>query len=270
MGGTCDAAGIEHAAKSMEQCQSIVEVFGGLDVTKGVESTYMTHGRVGCMYEDLGEEGKVDVMKEDDLYPLCGAKSDRLNSHRVCACTATFGDLGLFDKSMGDCKLADETQNIIKTGTFSNELECQDECARDEDCGAVAWVHPFDDHRRTCNFYSHGHKGDGGNRYILCAVKEEYLSTVGKCAGPEKASPLIATFSPAANVLESCRAHCDASDGCEAFQVADQFLHHSEGSSTKGYCGLFGPKSTGDGQEGYRCYTKALAGVHYHKQSEAA
>jgi len=139
MGGECDAAGTEYAAHSVDHCKSVMTEFGGLYAEAGVESE---NDRAGCTWSDEAEASKVDVMKQDGLYPLCSEIHAVRNSHRVCACTAMFGSQKVFNESAGECRNADGGQNKIRTGTFRSAQECEDECTRDSNCGAFAYVHP--------------------------------------------------------------------------------------------------------------------------------
>lgn len=253
MGGECDAAGTEYAAKSVQHCKDIVEGFGGLKSGDGLKSE---NDRAGCTWSDLADDSNVEVFTEDNLYPLCSETHDAVRSHRICACTAMFGTQGLYTEAVGECKSADGGQNKVRSGTFKSVEECQDECTRDQDCAAFAYVHPWDGNEtangRACNFYSDGHTGDGGNSHIRCSSKESYLATIGQCKRHGGESTQVAS-SASVSSFEECEAACNADDTCKAFQVPEVFEW--------GRCALFEGGHTGDGQQSQRCYTKAFGGV---------
>lgn len=248
--GQCDAFGTEFAAHSVERCQMVVQAFGGLTAGLGVKSD---SDRSGCTYSDVGSYSKVQLMKKDDLYPLCSEQHDVARSHRVCACLPTFGDFNVFNETVGSCRGSDGLQNHIRTGMFRSPAECQDECIRDSNCGAFAYVHPWDGNERLCNFYGDAHVGDGSNKHIHCFVKDEYLATIGRCkqhgARNHNRISNINTQSVA-----DCKAACDAESTCRAYEVAEEF-------APGGACDLYGDGHTGDGHRGQRCYTKAMGGV---------
>jgi len=247
--GQCDAAGTEFAAHSVERCQNVVKGFGGLVVGKGVKSE---NDRSGCTYSDTGKGSKVQLMKKDDLYPLCSEKHDIARSHRVCACLPTLGDFNLFKETVGPCKGGDGAQNKIRTGTFRSAAQCQDECTRDSKCGAFAYVHPWDGSDRVCNFYGENHAGDNSNKHIRCHVKDAYLTTIGKCKQYGAKTQKKAGKNIKLESVEECKAACDAKNNCKAYQVQEPF---------KTTCKLFTEGHTGDGEHGKLCYTKAMSGV---------
>lgn len=252
MAGTCDAAGTEYAAESVTRCQHILREFGGLAAGMGVVSQ---NDRSGCTWSDLGEESKVQVMKKDNLYPFCSEKHNITRSHRLCACTPMFGSIGLYNKTIGECRQADRSQNRTRAGTYSDERECEDECTRDSQCGAFAFVHPWDGNERACIFYSEGHSGDGGNKHVRCYVKAGYLATLGRCKLHDGKSTQISQNTY--DSVESCEAACNANDECEAYQVPEAFQPGSP-------CALFRAGHAGNGQRGQRCYTKAMGGTTGH------
>lgn len=249
MAGTCNAAGIEYAAENVGRCKNVLEAFGGLKVGNATESA---HDRTGCTWSDLGESSKMQLMKKDKLYPLCSENHTLPNSHRVCACTAYFGNIGLYSDSVGECRSAGGKQYRTRTGTFKSAKECEDECTRDSACGAFAYVNPWDGHERACNFYAHDHFGDGGNKHVRCSVKESYLATVGLCKEHGGVSAKISEAKY--DSVNACKAACDADENCKAYQVAGVFVAGDT-------CALYRAGHTGNGQHGQRCYTKSMGGI---------
>jgi len=249
MAGTCNAAGTEYAAENVGRCKSVLVAFGGLEIGNATESE---HDRTGCTWSDLGESSKMQLMKKDKLYPLCSETHKRPNSHRVCACTAYFGNIGLYRDSVGECRNSGGKQHRTRTGTFKSARECEDECTRDSTCGAFAYVAPWDGHERACNFYAHEHFGDGGNKHVRCSVKESYLATVGLCKENGGVSAQISEAKY--DSVDDCKAACDVDENCEAYQVAGVF---AAGDT----CALFRAGHTGNGHHGQRCYTKSMGGI---------
>lgn len=251
--GQCDAYGTEFAAESVNQCQRVVAAFGGLPAGLGVESD---SDRAGCTWQDVGTRSKVQTFKKDGLYPLCSETHDVPFSHRICACTPTIGDFKIYEETKGTCKLATGESNKIRSGLFRSANECQDECTRDSNCGAYAYVHPWDGDQRVCNFYGTGHTGDSSNRHIKCFVKDDYLETIGRC---KKQNARHHDQVGAVNVKTKaeCQAACDNMAECKAFQTQFPWAADEEKE-----CLLLGDGHTGDGiSSESRCYTKAMGGV---------
>jgi len=256
VGGKCDAYGTEFAASDVERCQKVVQAFGIPTVGLGTKSV---NDRAGCTFSDPQADGtgsKADLMAKDDSYPLCSEEHKVAFSHRVCACTPSFGDFGApFKEELGECKVAsDSSQNRIKTGYFAKPGECEDECTRDANCGAFAYVHPWDGpSSRVCHFYSADHVGDGGNHHVHCFVKDAYLATVGRC---KKHGVETHDQSSETNVQTSaeCKDKCDEETLCKAYELHMTFEADSS-------CILFKDGHTGDGHSAKRCFTKEFGGV---------
>jgi len=261
MGGACNAAGTENAAKTSQQCQMVLQAFSngstGIGHTENIGTSQ--NDRSGCTWIELAPEApgasRVEVFDKDD-YPLCSAVPQNTRSHRVCACTVFFGNFSMYESSVGNCHAQDGGDSHVRKAVHDTALECEDECTRDSQCGAFAFVDAWDGHPRQCHFFEKKHYvGDGVNKHIKCNYKKDlYLTTLGRCKKHFGKMEEKLAESTVSTVAE-CKAACDADEACEAFDIPFPVTQNSQ-------CTLYSAGHTGNAVDGTsRCYTRATGGV---------
>lgn len=267
MGGICDDNGTEMLAQNISDCAAVIKDFGHTQVAAKTESGV---DRSGCSYSDLGEASRVQVMKKDGAYPLCGTRNLIAATHRICACKAIFGDLDSYTKTSGQCTaFADGastgTRQQVASGHYMLLQECKDECDRDIHCGAFSFVTPWSPHEshvpegHECIFYAREHEGDGADMSVSCLVKARYTATHGECKRPDGSRHRVGTIS--VSTVKECEKACDDESGCFAFGVPIPDSGNDALPTAFNYpvdCQLFADDHRGNGEDGYRCYLKAV------------